>query len=532
MNGSITRSGPHHDTRHTWWLRGLLAALAIFCLVVPAAAQEPTTPSAPPTETPAEGTVMDEEYIETVDVRVVNVEVFVTDKKGVPILGLTADDFEVFEDGRPVQITNFYAVEDRRRIGADGEPITAAAPVPTLEAGPVPLIDNSQQLNLIVYIDNYNLRPFNRNRVFRRLRTFLRKELDKNDRVMVVSYDRSLHVRQTFTKEMTLVNAALFDMEDISAHGVHADSERTRVVRAIESAEDVGDAMIQLRPHAQSVFNDLNFTISALDDMVESLAGLSGRKAVMYVSDGLPMKAAEDLFYMVQQKFHYTPVITEMMDFNAADDFRKLGNKANANGVTFYTIDAAGLRTYSSGSVEYAEAGSEGMGSLIDSIYIQSIQEPLEYLADATGGRAILNTNDISDDLLKISADFNSYYSLGYTPAHAGDGRPSHDQGEAEGQEGASHPASRELPRQVRRRPDGRRDPRHLALRLRGQHHGCGARGRGSPAQPGRWDVPRSGQGRAAAGQAHPGTAYRALLRQGAPVLRRHRRPGRPLRSQ
>jgi hypothetical protein len=73
--------------------------------------------------------------------------------------------------------------------------------------------------------------------------------------------------------------------------------------------------------------------------------------------------------------------------------------------------------------VDLAEAGSAGMSTFVDSIYVQGIQEPLRFLADLTGGRAILNTNDIGDDLLKIRNDFDSYYSIGYSPAHAGDGR-------------------------------------------------------------------------------------------------------------
>ena len=301
--------------------------------------------------------------------------------------------------------------------------MVAEAPTPTLETAPVPLFERRQQLHLIIYVDNFNIRPFNRNRVFRRLRSFLREELTADDRVMLVSYDRTLHVRQTFTNNISLVNAKLFELEEVTGHGVHADSERRRVLDAIESAEDVGDAMLQLRPHAESMFNDLSFSISALDDMVDSLAGLHGRKALLYVSDGVPMKAGEDLFYMVQQKFHYTPVITEMMDFDASSRFRTLANKSNTNGVTFYAIDAAGLRTFSQGSVEVTEAGTAGMGGFVDTIYIQNIQDPIRFLADATGGRAIINTNDIGDDLLKISSDFDSYYSLGYTPAHAGDGR-------------------------------------------------------------------------------------------------------------
>ena len=49
------------------------------------------------------------DFFETVDVNVVNVEVYVTDKEGNPVPGLTQDDFVLLEDGDPVEISNFYA---------------------------------------------------------------------------------------------------------------------------------------------------------------------------------------------------------------------------------------------------------------------------------------------------------------------------------------------------------------------------------------------------------------------------------------
>ena len=391
-----------------------LAVLVAFSVLVPVGlrAQEAGDEEVP----------QEEGFVEAVDVRVVNVEVFVTDKKGNPITGLTADDFEIFEDGRKVAITNFYAVEGRQRV----EPPTDAAPDSAprvVSSEPLPMFERRQRLHLVVYVDNFNIRPFNRNRVFRRLRTFLREHVTEDDRVMLVSYDRSLNLRQPFTNDASLINSALFELEDVSGHGVHADSERRRLLQAIEDAEEPADAMLQLRPYAESLYNDLSFTLDALEEMIESLAGLEGRKAILYVSDGVPMKAGEELFYMVQQKFGYTPVITQMMDFDASREYRSLANKASSNGVVFYAIDAGGLRTLSSASVETAEAGLPGMSSFIDSIYIQNIQEPLRFMADATGGYAIINTNDVSDDLLRIGNDFDTYYSLGYTPAHTGDGR-------------------------------------------------------------------------------------------------------------
>ncbi len=51
---------------------------------------------------------------ERIDVTVINVDVMVTDRAGHPVSGLTREDFEVFEDGRPQKITNFYTIENAK----------------------------------------------------------------------------------------------------------------------------------------------------------------------------------------------------------------------------------------------------------------------------------------------------------------------------------------------------------------------------------------------------------------------------------
>lgn len=63
------------------------------------------------------------------------------------------------------------------------------------------------------------------------------------------------------------------------------------------------------------------------------------------------------------------------------------------------------------------------MASFVDSMYIQSLQSPLRMMADDTGGRAIINSNDVGPALDKVASDFATYYSLGYTPSHGGTGR-------------------------------------------------------------------------------------------------------------
>jgi VWFA-related protein len=415
----------------------VLAALAASA-PAPAAAGSGAAPAAAPRTAPSKpgasplpqaggggtgSTPADESYVETVNVNVVNVDVYVTDKKG-RVSGLARNDFELYEDGRPMAITNFLAVEGGKSVGAAAEAEAAAAAPPAgpkLPAGydqtPVP---EDQRLRLVVYIDNFNLKPFDRNRVMRELRVFLDQKLRRGDEVMLVTYDRGLHVRHTFTSDAALIASQLLEIEKISAQGVHQESDRREVLRNIDDAASGSQALSFARAYAGATFNDLSFSIDALKNVVSSLAGMSGRKAVVYVSDGLPMIAAEDVFYAVQNKFPGQSIISENSEFDAARRFEELASQANANRVTFYTIDAGGLRVYSSTTAENATAGQ---GVYIDSINISNMQSPLQLMAEKTGGISVINSNNVGPQLDRIAEDFNSFYSLGYTPPHVGDGR-------------------------------------------------------------------------------------------------------------
>lgn len=406
--------------------RRILAA-GITAAVLAAGAASAQTDKAAPAK-PAQD---EESFMDIVNVSVVNVDVYVTEKKGGGrVNGLKKEDFEIFEDGRPVAITNFYAVEGGRATTPQEPQVAAdrpAAPAPPSLPGEdlnAVQIPEDQRLRLVVYIDNFNLRPFNRNRVMRELRAFIGNKLGKEDQLMLVSYDRSLHVRRTFTSDPHLIATALLELEKVSGQGVHQDSDRREVLRNIDDSQSVNEATMYARSYSQAAFNDLSFSIDALKDIVDSLAGLPGRKAILYVSDGLQQIAGQDIWYAVQAKYgEKSSGLTEQFQYDASRRFDELTAQANANRVTFYTIDAAGLRTYSAVSAETQTAGQPGQGVFVDSIQISNLQTPLQMMAEKTGGVAVINSNIVTPQLEKIAADFNSYYSLGYTPTHYGDGR-------------------------------------------------------------------------------------------------------------
>jgi VWFA-related protein len=368
------------------------------------------------TEEDLEGT-----YVETVDVNVINVEVFVTDKKGNPITGFEKEDFELYEDGRPVAITNFYAVESGRPVTpVEASPLEIQRPG-ALELLPIP---EDQRLHVVVYVDNFNIRPLNRNRVFSQLREFLITELEPSDRVMLVSYDRSLHIRHPFTNDAGRIAATLHELEQDSGHALQRDNERKRIRSFVEKADQVGEAAARVRQYAASLDNDLRFTLDALRDMVKSLSGLPGRKALLYVSDGLPMIPGHELFWAVERRFDDISVLAESRYYDASRKFGELAAEANADRVTFYTIDASGLQAYTSGQAETGRtSGTDTLNLFVDQVASDNLQASIQYLAERTGGQAIINANDISAGLDRVADDLGTYYSLGFVSAHKGDGR-------------------------------------------------------------------------------------------------------------
>ncbi len=386
-----------------------------------------------------ESAVEDIFFGEIINVRVVNVDVWVTDKKGNRILGLTKDDFEMFENKTQVKITNFYEY-------AEGKEVIVEEDVPEPEPEPVKPrrredlftshpgfrssdVPEDQRLSLMVYVDQLNITPFDRNRVFRYLRQFLRTKLDRDDRVMLVTYNRSLKVVRPFTSDPGMIADATYELEKHTGGRTLQRSERHDILRDINRDQvNYYQALGRVRMHAQNVENDLQFTLDGIREAVKQLAGIPGRKALLYISNGLPMRAGEDLFWAIDERFANdenvsdisSSAIMEVFQFDMSRRFDELASLANANRVTFYTLDAAGLRV---GGMRSAEYQATNFSVNIDSLYNHNLQDSIIYLADRTGGQAIVNTNNFAGGFDKFAGDFENRYSLGFSPSHGGTGR-------------------------------------------------------------------------------------------------------------
>ena len=389
------------------------------------------------------------DFFETVDVNVVNVEVYVTDREGNPVPGLTQDDFVLLEDGNPVEISNFYAAHK----GKPSETSDFVAEQEVTEddgAGLEPIIPEDQRLNLVIFIDNNNITPRNRNRVLEALRGSVFFNLNPEDRVLLASYDGSVNVREPLSNDPVELAKALDELAEGSPQGVHASLNRISILRQLQqldleentafqgqvgftsnNLDSLADSILsEIRSHSQQQFTEVERTIEALSGFVDTLSGLSGRKAVIHVSDGLNLRPGEVLFKAWDRKVRdlnipgsFANVDSEAREFDATGLFEDLGRHANANQVTFHTIMAGGRQSLTITPAERgaffndsADAASLGQawGEGLDSLEKSNFRGSLQIMADATGGQATLSTSAIGSALQRLKKDLDTYYSLGF----------------------------------------------------------------------------------------------------------------------
>ena len=126
-------------------------------------------------------------FFEPYKVPLVSVEVVVTDKDGNAIRGLTREDFQVFEDGAPVEISHFFV----------SDPEVEVIDLASFQDG---LPENfRQELYLALYFDDSNIDYQRRVSALNHLRDFLEQPLPSNVKAMLHRYDGSPHVECGFT---------------------------------------------------------------------------------------------------------------------------------------------------------------------------------------------------------------------------------------------------------------------------------------------------------------------------------------------
>ena len=421
------------------------AALAgALALVAAAGGQDPAADTAP---TPAASAPP---YFEVLDVQVVNVEVFVTDRQGRPVAGLGREDFEVLEDGRTVAITNFYAVHDAGAAAPAavvGEP--GAAPPAAAVAAPAAPAPDDQRLNLVLFLDHVTLLPSSRNLLLPTLERLL-TELRPDDRVSVVVYDGTAKPLLEPTRDPQAIRESLARASKMATRGNQLVADRTMALRAIDQAplpgefgpfaqdssrEEARAAYDGILLYAEQRLSDARRASAAMSQSIAALSGARGRKLLLYIGEGFSERPAEALLQAWNSKFgalaQQFGIITgqlEAFSRNTTPLVDALAEEANANLVTLYTVGPpAGGVSAEEGIGDGSESSTTAgrlWGPEISAVETFNRSAPLRRLAEETGGRAAVDGPNPAVLFGWLDQDLRSYYSLGYMPPNSADGKP------------------------------------------------------------------------------------------------------------
>jgi VWFA-related protein len=353
-------------------------------------------------------------------VNLVLVDVVVRDRNGAVVRGLTANDFELLENGVKQDILSFAfeditsnaaPIENASTLGAAAATSAArtapaaspaaAAPAPPAAADDTPShpltsdeVAGHRVLTLV--FDTSSMQPEDVQKAVDGAVKWVDEQMTPADLVAVASINSTLQVLTDFTSSKERVHQVLsaFSATDGTAFA-SVDASTAATDEANQAATSDATTVDQSAQELDTFNNDVR--LRALKTLAEALAPIRQKKAIIYFSSGLQRSGTDNQV-----------------------ELRAAVNAAVRANVAIYPVDARGLQAVVPGGS--ARQGSRGglaafSGSAVAGQFTQlaAQQETLTALASDTGGTAFTDTNDFGEAFTKVARDISSYYILGFS---------------------------------------------------------------------------------------------------------------------
>jgi VWFA-related protein len=368
--------------------------VAAICAVGWPSAQEPAGPQAPTT-------------VFRGGIDSVSVDVIVTDRQGRPVVDLTAQDFEVREEGKPQAVETFKLV----RVDEGRETPTATRDILSTADHQRELAREDNRI-LVIFLDDYHTRLGNSFMVREQLARFV-SQLAPHDLVALTTPLRPASAL-TFSRNHDSTASQI-----MSFVGRKFDYRPLHPIEARYQHE---------HPAVQERLRNM-WTIAALRSLCEYMSTFrAGRKTILYVSEGMsntlpsgalttgtgampPTRGLPQTDVSDPMSRQSSQQLIESMELVTALQDRVFRVAARTN-TSIYTLDPRGLANF-----EYSVADSVGLA--LDKQILSQTTDVLRSIAEATDGRAIVNRNDPLPSLQQMVRDGSAYYLLGYTSSSA-----------------------------------------------------------------------------------------------------------------
>lgn len=318
--------------------------------------------------------------------------VTVKDRDGRVIEGLTAPDFVVTEDGKPqdVAFVEFQRIDaTRAAAGAEATPPTVN-PAPPLP-GTVPVITTSpkgdsryQHRRLVIfYFDAASMPASDFARACLQARTYVDELMAPADIIALMEFKGgAVRVRQDFTDNRQRLRETIQAMMNGDSQDGFADNPETGTSFGQNDAEF-------------NIFNT-DRQLSALQTAIAMLRPLPEQKTLIYFASGVKLNGTDNQAQL-----------------------RATINSAVRSNVTLNPIDVRGLVAMAplGDATERSPGGTDMFSGPAAHQRISNFersQDTLFALAKDTGGKAILNTNDLAHGIGEVADTISSYYIVGY----------------------------------------------------------------------------------------------------------------------
>ena len=347
-------------------------------------------------------------FTERVEVRVMDLDVVVTDRDGKPVPDLKREDFTVRLGGKVVPIDYFARIE----AGAIHAPDLSTASPDQVLAVHRQADQAYVPRHFLVYMDFGHLVSEGRKRGLEAVRDLVTR-LGPNDRGRIVLFDRRSQELTGWTSSKETLFAALSKLDKSGPGTSRLDAER-QAVTEIDTlmGRNARDQAIHresvARRYAEQSQTQVRELLRDIGSELTTLAPLAGKKVFLFVSGGFEFQPGRVMgAYAADQSNVLTSVVRDV-----SGELEGVTRRANASEVTFYTLDARGIDTAGGSSpTDNPLLARSGASFLVR----QDSQEGLAALARETGGIALLSSNDVATGVARIYQDTSEYYSIGLT---------------------------------------------------------------------------------------------------------------------
>jgi VWFA-related protein len=359
------------------------------------------------------------------------VDAVVTDKKGVPIRGLTPNDMTVTEDGVKQDIVSFEAVE------LPEAPSTAAPPPPRISSNVAPETQHGR--TFVIIFDDMHITPWRANQAKAAVASFLEKGTREGDRVSLITTAggswwtaRMESGRQGLIEMVKGFDGRLIPdmsperMSDYEAMRIHVYRDPDVTARVLRRYDTYGVTNAQQRGDSSSPADPSTMTAGTVDDPM-----VTGRASDVYFQAVTRLRTTLDVMEralngLANAKGRKSMILVSegfIQDINL-DEFKRVNSAARRSNTAIYFLNARGLEGVPAAmTAEFGPALPEQDVGFAFAETFDAVAGS-ESVSDDSGGFTVRNTNDLAKGIQRIADETRIYYLLGYVPTNtARDGK-------------------------------------------------------------------------------------------------------------